>query len=237
MDFAVAVMGIATLRLASGGSRDVAEQPELQQALENAPVLETESLGTPARGVNVWERWMVPNRDGQSWDVLPAYFKEYYGPTWPYAIELGTGQVKPQRLPDGHQFYPSGRALGFDGKYYIATPSRKTWNMGLFVYPQPNNSPLDGVDPQWLIRWNGLPGTVAFGTLEGQLVEHAERILWAREPKTTVMALVPAASGGGRILFSQLDPQRRVDRASSSYDPAAGRVLLQLPGWISLKRQ
>ena len=51
------------------------------------------------------------------------------------------------------------------------------------------------------------------------------------------MALVPAASGGGRILFSQLDMQRHIDRASSSYDPAAERVLLQLLGWPSLKRQ
>ena len=40
------------------------EQPDLQQALEQAPLLETESLGEPARGVNVWERWMVPNPDG-----------------------------------------------------------------------------------------------------------------------------------------------------------------------------
>jgi hypothetical protein len=52
------------------------EQPELKQALEQAPVLPTESLGEPARGVNVWERWMVPNRDGKSWDVLQIYFKE-----------------------------------------------------------------------------------------------------------------------------------------------------------------
>ncbi len=88
-----------------------------------------------------------------------------------------------------------------------------------------------------LVRWNGLPGTVAFGTLEGQLMEYAEKILWAREPKTTVMALVPAASGGGRILFSQLDLQRHVDRASSGCDPAAERVLLQLLGWTSLKRR
>ena len=55
--------------------------------------------------------------------------------------------------------------------------------------------------------------------------------------KTTVMALVPAASGGGRILFSQLDLQRHVDRASPRYDPAAERILLQLLGWTSLKSQ
>lgn len=107
------------------------------------------------------------------------------------------------------------------------------------VFPhQPlKDSPLDGVDPQWLIRWNGLPGTVAFGTLEGQAMERAQRILWAREPKTTVTAWVAAASGGGRVLFSQLDLQRHVDRASPGYDPAAERILLQLLGWTSLKRR
>lgn len=115
------------------------DQPNLKQALEQAPLLHTETLGEPSRGVNVWERWLVPNRDGQSWDVLQIYFKEYYGPTWLYAFDLGTGQVHRQRLPDGHQFYLSGRALGFDGKYYIATPSRQTWSMNLFVYDPDTN--------------------------------------------------------------------------------------------------
>ena len=116
------------------------EQPELKEALERAPALKTESLGAPARGVNVWERWLVPNPDGRTWDVLQVYFKEYYGPTWLYAIDLGTGRVTKQRLADGHQFYLSGRTLGFDGKYYIATPSRKTWSMDLFVYDPATNT-------------------------------------------------------------------------------------------------
>jgi outer membrane protein assembly factor BamB len=118
----------------------IKEQPDLKQALEHAPLLQTESLGEPALGVNVWERWMVPNLDGKSWDLLQIYFKEYYGPTWLFAIDLGTGQVKKQRLADGHQFYLSGRTLGFDGKYYIATPSRKTWSMDLFVYDPASNT-------------------------------------------------------------------------------------------------
>ena len=121
----------------------IAEQPELKEALEKAPLLRTESLGEPARGVNVWERWFVPNPDGKSWDLLQIYFKEYYGPTWLCAVDLGTGEVKKQRLPDGHQFYLSGRALGFDGKYYIATPSRRTWSMGLFVYDPATNAVED----------------------------------------------------------------------------------------------
>jgi len=119
---------------AAAGPWRAADQPELKESLEKAPLLQTESLGEPARGVNVWERWLVPNLDGKTWDLLQIYFKEYYGPTWLYAIDLGTGQVRKQRLADGHQFYLSGRALADDGKYYIATPSRKTWSMDLFVY-------------------------------------------------------------------------------------------------------
>src|SRR5262249_37845185 len=68
---------------------------------------------------------------------------EYYGPTWLFAVDLGTGQVKKQRLPDGHQFYLCGRALGFDGKYYIATPSRRTGGMHMFVY-DPDTNTLEG---------------------------------------------------------------------------------------------
>ncbi len=126
--------------LAADEPWQAAEQPQLRKALEDAPTLQYESLGEPARGVNVWERWMVPNHDGKTWDVLQIYFKEYYGPTWLYAVDLGTRQVKKQRLADGHQFYLSGRALGFDGMYYIATPFNRTWSMGMFVYDPETNT-------------------------------------------------------------------------------------------------
>lgn len=134
---ATGVLGVLVLGVSACAL--VADQPGLKNALESAPVLETESLGEPARGVNVWERWLVPNHDGKTWDVLQVYFKEYYGPTWLYAVDLGTRQVKRQRLADDHQFYLSGRALGFDGKYYIATPSRRTWSMDMFVYDPATN--------------------------------------------------------------------------------------------------
>jgi hypothetical protein len=50
------------------------EQPELKQALEQAPALPVESLGESSRGVNTWQHWLVPNPDGKSWDVLQIYF-------------------------------------------------------------------------------------------------------------------------------------------------------------------
>jgi hypothetical protein len=55
------------------------EQPELKQLLEEAPVLPTESLGEPARGVQPWEHWSVPNPDGKSWDVLQWYLEYGWG--------------------------------------------------------------------------------------------------------------------------------------------------------------
>jgi hypothetical protein len=98
----------------------------------------------------------------------------------------------------------------------------------VFLHADLADTPLDTIEPKWLIRWNGLPGTVARGAIEGAAMERAEKILWAKEPKTTVVAAVPAAWGGGRIVFSQLDLQRRVDRSRPNYDPVAEKVLLKL---------
>ena len=83
-------------------------------------------------------------------------------------------------------------------------------------------------DPQWLIRWNGLPGTVAYGKLEGDVMKQAKKVLWARDPETVVMALIPAVSGKGKILFSQLNVQNLVNKTDSNYDPVAARLLLGL---------
>lgn len=84
------------------------------------------------------------------------------------------------------------------------------------------------IDPQWLIRWNGLPGTVAAGTIEGAIVERGEKILWGREPKTVVMAEVPAAAGKGKVLFSQLDIQNHIDRSRPNYDPTAEWIFIKM---------
>ena len=102
------------LAVAAAEPWHVAEQPELKQALKKAPVLQTESLGEPARGVNVWERWFVPNPDGKSWDVLQIYFKEYYGPTWLHAVDLG-------ETADAHQKSPPKSSAGHP------TPSANCW--------------------------------------------------------------------------------------------------------------
>ena len=98
------------------------------------------------------------------------------------------------------------------------------------VFPhQPlTHSMLSGIDARWLTRWNGFPGTVGIAPLEGPALAGAEKILWAKEPNTTIAALLPAAEGGGHILFVQLDLQRRLDPLKTYFDPAAERVFLNL---------
>jgi hypothetical protein len=95
-----------------------------------------------------------------------------------------------------------------------------------FPYEGTSHSMLAGIQPEWLMRWNGLPGTVAAASLDGPALAAAEKVLWVREPKTCVAAEVPVAGGKGTILFSQLDVQRRVDRSKPDYDPVAERILM-----------
>jgi len=75
----------------------------------------------------------------------------------------------------------------------------------VFPYEGPLHSSLRGIDLECLKRWNGLPGTVAAASLTGPGVESGKRVLWVREPKHTVVTEVPAATGDGSVLFSQLD--------------------------------
>ena len=121
------------------------EQPELKQLLEEAPVLPTESLGEPARGVQPWEHWAVPNPDGKSWDVLQWYLEYGWGQQELFVIDLGTGQVKSGHpIPTINSVYLSGRALGFDGKYYIVTHTRGGGGLHIFIYDPGTNSVEDG---------------------------------------------------------------------------------------------
>ncbi|MBN1845335.1 MAG: hypothetical protein JW810_06595, partial [Sedimentisphaerales bacterium] len=99
-----------------------------------------------------------------------------------------------------------------------------------FGYEDVDHPMLSGIQPEWLIRWNGLPGTVAVASLEGPALERAKRILWVRDPATCVAAELPLAGGGGMMLFSQLDVQRHVNRSEPAYDPVAERILVNLLG-------
>ena len=98
----------------------------------------------------------------------------------------------------------------------------------VFRYEGISHRMLGGIRPEWLTRWNGLPGTVAVGSLGGPALEAASKILWVREPATCVAAEIPVTGGKGTILFSQLDLQGRLNRSEASYDPIAERILMNI---------
>lgn len=98
----------------------------------------------------------------------------------------------------------------------------------VFPYEGASHRLLAGLRPECLQRWNGLPGTVAVGSLDGPALAAAEKLLWVRDRGTTVAASVPVAGGKGTILFSQLDVQRHIDRSQSNYDPVAESILINM---------
>src|SRR5438445_6946865 len=139
-------MGVCGFVVSRTGAADqpwhAVEQPELKQALEQAPLLRTESLGEPARGVQPWLHDAVPNPNGKSWNVLQWYQEYgYMSGQQLFMIDLGTGEVKTRAIPVRTPIYTSGRALGFDGKYYIFTLTRgEPGGLTLYVYdPATNN--------------------------------------------------------------------------------------------------
>ncbi|MFC1716651.1 hypothetical protein ACFL6S_23490, partial [Candidatus Poribacteria bacterium] len=100
----------------------------------------------------------------------------------------------------------------------------------VFSYEGVEHTILLGIDREWLMRWNGLPGTVAVAKIEGEGLEASGKILWGSEPASTVVAEIPATKGDGMVLFSQLDIQDHLDRSATNYDPVAERILLNLLG-------
>jgi hypothetical protein len=123
-----------------------------------------------------------------------------------------------------------GRASGTGGGLCdVSIPESSTFSRA-FPSAGGDHPLLAGISPDWLRRWNGLPGTVAVARIRGRAVEAGRSLLWAVEPKTTVVAGVPAAEGGGKVLFCQLDLRSHVSPGSAC-DPVAERILLNLLAW------
>jgi hypothetical protein len=100
----------------------------------------------------------------------------------------------------------------------------------VFAYEGITHPILTGIDPEWLIRWNGLPGTVAVAEIKGTAMKNAKAVLWGSKPASIVLAEIPVTYGKGKILFSQLNIQKHIDDSKPDYDPIAERILLNLIG-------
>jgi hypothetical protein len=97
-----------------------------------------------------------------------------------------------------------------------------------FPYGGTQHPMFDGIQPEFFSRWNsvGRRGLVADNDLNN--LTGANEILWIYQPGDTVVAEVPAATGNGLVLFSQLDIRDRLDNAKAEYDPVAERVFINV---------
>ena len=149
----------------------------------------------------------------------------------------------PDRLSDDERQFAHQlcRFAAAGGRVVVLSTKKWDWNAlctvsldrtsGSRVFPSDgaDHYLLRGVDRECLKRWNGLPGTVAVGSLRGlEAKTDPTAVLWVREPKHTVVAEVPTADGDGMVLFSQLDLRRHVVPSSSHYDPVAEQILLNM---------
>jgi hypothetical protein len=87
---------------------------------------------------------------------------------------------------------------------------------------------LRDIPPQWLWRWNGLPGEIVREVIldESPALARARRVLWGGQPEHAALASVPR--GKGELLFCQLKVSSRLDRKSEIYDPMAEQMLVNL---------
>jgi hypothetical protein len=85
---------------------------------------------------------------------------------------------------------------------------------------------LSGLDPECLKRWNGEPGTVAEGALEGEAVQEGRKLLWIGNPEKPVA--LSLAVGEGELIVCLLHIRERMGDGGRMVDPAAERMLLNL---------
>ncbi|KPK79390.1 MAG: hypothetical protein AMJ81_13315 [Phycisphaerae bacterium SM23_33] len=115
---------------------------------------------------------------------------------------------------------------GWEWKELADFELRQEVSSRAFPHVRARHAMLAGVNPEFLKRFNGLPGTVADRVITGEALKDATKLLWIVRPEYTVAAALPA--GQGEIVICTLNLKSRIHKAQPNYDPAAERILLNL---------
>ena len=102
----------------------------------------------------------------------------------------------------------------------------KEYSSRAFPYPGAEHRMLDGIDPEYLKRWNGLPGRVADKAIEGDVLKQGRKLLWIETPEHVVAHALPLGKGEIVICYLKLKP--RILSEADAYDPVAEAVLVNL---------
>ncbi len=107
---------------------------------------------------------------------------------------------------------------------------KRTWLTGIssrvFPYHDLDHPILEGLSPESLKRWNGIPGTISDGSIKGDILKKGKKLLWMEKPERCVALSVPL--GKGEIVIALLHVRGRINSDSATYDPAAERILVNL---------
>jgi hypothetical protein len=95
-----------------------------------------------------------------------------------------------------------------------------------FAVPGAAHRFLNGIEPEWLKRWNGMARPIADSSIQGAFLKDATPLLWMEKPDRVCTATLPL--GKGEVVVTTLHVQDRVDPACDAYDPAADRILFNL---------
>jgi len=127
------------------------------------------------------------------------------------------------------------------GKLVILSQARWTWkelvdfkparefSSRAFLYPGVEHPMLAGIGPEFLKRWNGLPGRIADHAIEGDLLKRGKKLLWIENPQHAIAVSLPVGRGEILVCFLKIKP--RISRTSKTYDPVAERILCNLIAW------
>lgn len=119
-------------------------QPELKEAMAQAPNLVVENVSQPTRTTRLEGTRLVPNADGTA-DILVTYYKGYQGPGTLFSIDTNSGEVVRSDVPRGRNCHMQGSAFGSNGKMFQTFQVVGT-GLELWVYdPETNRLEAKGM--------------------------------------------------------------------------------------------
>jgi len=109
-----------------------------------------------------------------------------------------------------------------------ATERQPVVNSRVFPYEDVTHPMLANIDPEYLWRWNGLPGTVSDSVVAGDAAARGTKLLWAWAGMERKPVALAVPEGEGEIVICLLQLKSHVTRGAASYDPVADRILTNL---------
>ena len=124
------------------------------------------------------------------------------------------------------------------GRLALLDPPKWTWDKVVdyrtspgrssraFAYPGVNHYLLDGIAPEFLQRWNGIPNVIGERPMQTITAAGARNLLWIEDSSKPVVTSLP--TGKGEVLICLLKLRERLLKSSLNYDPAAERMMINL---------